>query len=198
MNFLSYLLKIDTSLFLLINNNFHFSFLNENMRAVTFLGNGWVAYWLALVYVYMYNRHKFKDSFILLFLTQIIPGIPDIIIKRLVNRPRPAVALHRLIQEGKVHIDLLGRHLTEYSFPSGHSVTAFSLAVCLAYIFPNRSKLFYALAFIVAFSRVYDGEHYPADVICGGLLGYILAKITIIAYKKIKKIDGDNFSSSLS
>ncbi len=190
---LSYILHLDTALFLFINNNFHFSFLNDNMRAVTFLGNGWVVYWLVLVCAYIYNRSKFKQSFFLLFLTQIIPGIPDIIIKRLVNRPRPIVALHNLIKDGAVHVNLLGRHLTKYSFPSGHTTTAFSLAVALSYLFPKHYKLFYILAFVVAFSRVYDGEHYPLDVIAGGILGYLFAKITLIVYKKIKKINGYNF-----
>ena len=190
---LSYILHIDTALFLLINNNFHFSLLNDNMRAVTNLGNGWVVYWLVLLYVYYYNRQKFKESFILLFLTQIVPGIIDIIIKKAVHRPRPIVALHSLIEEGKVHVNVLGRHLTEDSFPSGHTVTVFSLAVALSYMFPRHKKIFYILAYVVAFSRVYDGEHYPLDVIAGGIIGYLFAKITLVLYKKIKNYKDYNF-----
>ncbi len=166
------------------------------MRAVTFLGNGWVAYWIVLLYVYIYNRSKFKLSFFVLFLTQLVPGIFDIIIKRLINRPRPIVALHKLILKGAVHVDLLGRHLTEHSFPSGHSTTAFSLAVALAYFFPKHYKIFYILACIVAFSRVYDGEHYPLDVIAGGILGYGFAKIALLTYKKITKTRGYNFEKN--
>lgn len=190
---LSYILHLDTELFLFINNNFHFSFLNENMRAATFLGNGWVAYWLVLTYIFIKNRTKFKQSFLLLFLTQLVPGIFDITVKRLINRPRPIVALHSLIKNGTAHIDLLGRHLTEHSFPSGHATTAFSLSVALSYMFPKHYKLFYIIASVVAFSRVYDGEHYPLDVIAGAVLGYTLAKITLIAYKKISKTNGYNF-----
>lgn len=192
---LSTLLAFDAKVFLLINNNFHFSFLNENMRAATFLGNGWVAYWLSLVIIYVYNRPKFKDSFFLILLTQLVPGIFDIIVKKLVNRPRPIVALAEQVKKGTVHIDLLGRKLTEHSFPSGHAVTAFSLAVGLAYIFPRRKTLFYLLAFIVAFSRVYVGEHYPLDVIAGAALGWGIAEITLIVYKKSRGIKGFNFEN---
>jgi undecaprenyl-diphosphatase len=166
------------------------------MRAVTYLGNGWVVYWLALVYIYTHNRLKFKESFFLLFLTQLVPGIFDIIIKKAINRPRPVVALHELIKNGTVSINVLGRHLTKDSFPSGHSVTVFSLAVALSYIFPKHKKIFYILAFIVAFSRVYDGEHYPLDVIAGSILGYVLAKITLMAYKKIRNIKDFNFEKN--
>lgn len=193
MNIIHGLLRVDTLVFLAINNNFHFSVLNENMRAFTFLGNGWVAYWLVLLFVYKYNRDKFKDSFILLFITQLAAGIPDIIIKKTVNRPRPVTALHNLIMEGKVHIDLLGRHLTEHSFPSGHTVTAFSLSVCLSYIFPKHKKTFYFLAFLVGFSRIYNGEHYPLDVISGAVIGYLFAHTAIELYKRTKKIHGYNF-----
>ncbi|MGC8554701.1 MAG: phosphatase PAP2 family protein [Candidatus Acidulodesulfobacterium sp.] len=163
------------------------------MRAVTNLGNGWVVYWLVLLYVYYYNRQKFKESFFLLFLTQIVPGIIDIIVKKAVHRPRPAVALHSLIQAGKVHVNILGRHLTTDSFPSGHTVTAFSLAVALSYMFPKHKKTFYIIAFVVGFSRVYDGEHYPLDVIAGGIIGYFFAKITLLLYKKIKNYKNYNF-----
>ena len=190
---LSYILHLDTALFLLINNNFHFSLLNDNMRAVTNLGNGWVVYWLVLVYVYYYNRQKFKESFFLLFLTQIVPGIIDIVIKKTANRPRPVVALQSLIESGKVHVNVLGRHLTENSFPSGHTVTVFALAVALSYMFPKHKKLFYILAFVVAFSRIYDGEHYPLDVIAGGIIGYLFAKITLFLYNKIKNYKNYNF-----
>lgn len=190
---LFYILHLDTALFLFINNNFHFAFLNANMKAFTLLGDGWVVYWLALVYIYIYNRSKFKQSFFLLLLTQLVPGIFVIAIKRLVNRPRPIVALHDLIKNGTVHIDLLGRHLTEHSFPSGHAATAFALAVALSYMFPKRYKIYYIIALLVAFSRVYNGEHYPLDVITGGILGYLFAKLSLVAYKKIRKIKGCNF-----
>ena len=187
MAILSSLVHADTALFLFINNHFHFSALNDNMRALTFLGNGWVVYWIVVVYLYRRDPRPFRESFLLLFLTQIIPGVVVDVLKRLVDRPRPIVALHRLIEKGRVHVVVLGRHLTAYSFPSGHSETAFALAVALSFLYPRRRTVFYTLAALVAFSRVYNGEHFPLDVICGGLIGYGFGWLGIWVYRKFSR-----------
>ena len=157
------------------------------MRALTFLGNGWVVYWIVVLYLYRFDPRPFRESFLLLFLTQIIPGAVVDVLKRIVDRPRPIVALHRLIAEGRVHVVVLGRHLTAYSFPSGHAETAFALAVALGYLYPRRRAAFYILAALVAFSRVYNGEHFPLDVICGGLVGYAFGWIGIWAYRRVSR-----------
>lgn len=61
------------------------------------------------------------------------------------------------------------------SFPSGHTATAFALARVLARRYPDRSRLFYALAGLVGLSRVYLNRHYPGDVAAGALVGLYAA-----------------------
>ncbi|UOF00273.1 phosphatase PAP2 family protein [Bdellovibrio reynosensis] len=58
-----------------------------------------------------------------------------------------------------------------FSFVSNHATNMFSFASFTSAIFPPATIPLYGLASIVAYSRVYNGVHYPADVICGGLLG---------------------------
>lgn len=65
----------------------------------------------------------------------------------------------------------LGKGSWLKSFPSGHSVTAFALAYVLSQTYPKWSPLFYALATLVAFSRVYLGSHFLSDVVAGAALG---------------------------
>ncbi|EQD41888.1 Phosphatidic acid phosphatase type 2/haloperoxidase [mine drainage metagenome] len=187
MNLLAHVESVDTALFLFINNHFHFHILNDNMRALTYLGNGWVVYWPTLVSLYWWGRRRFRESFAILFLTQAIPGAVVIALKRLVDRPRPVVTLARQIAAGSVHVVVLGRHLTSYSFPSGHTETAFALAVALAYFVPRKRAVFYTLAALVGFSRVYNGEHFPLDVICGGLIGYGCARLGLLVFEKLMK-----------
>jgi undecaprenyl-diphosphatase len=55
--------------------------------------------------------------------------------------------------------------------PSGHAATSFAGAVILTYLLPRGAPLFFLLASAIAFSRVYVGVHYVADVIVGALLG---------------------------
>jgi membrane-associated phospholipid phosphatase len=61
------------------------------------------------------------------------------------------------------------------SLPSGHASTAFACAAVLAWLTPFPSVPLFALAALIAFSRVYDGVHYPLDIIAGAALGLAVA-----------------------
>lgn len=84
-------------------------------------------------------------------------------IKDALQRPRPfnvVANAHVLIGKGG-----------SGSFPSSHAANWFS-ATMVAYIFYRRSwRFMLPLAFLVSFSRVYNGVHYPSDVLAGAILG---------------------------
>jgi undecaprenyl-diphosphatase len=61
------------------------------------------------------------------------------------------------------------------SFPSGHAATAFAGAAILSRALPGRWPVLFLLAAGIAFSRVYVGVHYPADVLGGAILGLATA-----------------------
>ena len=64
-----------------------------------------------------------------------------------------------------------------YSFPSGHSASSFAVAtVCIFGGIPF-AYLFFILAILISFSRMYLFVHYPTDVICGGIFGSIIGYI---------------------
>ncbi len=67
----------------------------------------------------------------------------------------------------------VGEGYTLRSFPSGHSVTSFALAYVLARAYPKASALFYALATMVALSRLYLASHFLSDVVAGAALGLL-------------------------
>jgi undecaprenyl-diphosphatase len=62
-----------------------------------------------------------------------------------------------------------------YSFPSGHATVSFACATVLAAAVPRLRLPLFALAALIAWSRVYDGVHYPLDVLAGAVLGVALA-----------------------
>ena len=74
-----------------------------------------------------------------------------------------------------------------YSFPSGHSIAAFSSALIVAV---RERRAFgiaaYVTAALIAFSRLYNYVHFPTDVLAGMAIGTIAALIVIFVFKKTK------------
>lgn len=69
----------------------------------------------------------------------------------------------------------------QYGFVSSHASNTFALAVFLGLIFKKHlSYLLHIMlvwAAIVSYSRIYVGVHYPADILCGALLGVLIAYV---------------------
>lgn len=89
-----------------------------------------------------------------------------------------------------------------FSFPSGHTTTAYFISKILGEIFPNHSTPFNDIAMLIGQSRIENAVHYPSDVWAGQLLGETLANsITSIDYKdipaKIERKDEKNYVKEL-
>jgi len=79
--------------------------------------------------------------------------------KRVVNRPRP---------DGE-------RKRSNSSFPSSHAANAFTLAWVLGRRWRRAAPACFAVAALVAFSRMYLNRHYLSDVVVGALVGVLVA-----------------------
>ncbi len=169
---------VDAWLFTQINELPHPAFLNRSMSRLTWVmtgGHAWTAI-VAITVIAGGSRRWPVAGRVLpaLWLTTWLVEYP---IKRFFRRRRPFVAIVQAI--------VLGRKPGSYSFPSGHSAAAFAGAALLATEFPRARRVFFLVAALTGFSRVYLGAHYPGDVAIGSAVGIGLSRTFRALFRRI-------------
>ncbi len=110
-----------------------------------------------------------------------VGGLSSVLLKRVFDAPRPAAVLDA------AQFHLIGPVLSNHSFPSGHTLSAFAAAVAvLAVLQPARqaarpATMIFAITFItgigvaamVGISRVAVGAHWPVDLLAGAACGWL-------------------------
>ncbi len=166
------LVQYDVFFYHLVNQVMVCSVLDWFMPFVTNVHHWIPVYVLALALLaWKGGIHGRRCTVILLIGVLISDPLNSRVIKELVQRPRPSVTL------------ATARVLTPAggaSFPSSHATNNFAAALVLSAYYPKRRWLWYSAAFVVAYSRVYVGVHYPLDVLGGAVEGTLLAWLLLI------------------
>ena len=118
------------------------------------------------------GRHSFKDRTFLLLLSQGMAHAASMSIKKVAGVERP---------DGS----------NFYSFPSGHTTTAFAAAEFMNQEYRHRSPWYgigaYASAAAVGYMRMYNNKHWFSDVAAGAGIGIASTKIAYWLYPRIKR-----------
>lgn len=146
------------------------------MMAATRCGDGWLWYGIGALVLLFGGPERFVA--LLATFTAVGTGIALFLkLKRLFGRKRPCAL------EPNCWATLLPPD--QFSFPSGHTITAFAVAVSLGTFYPAMLAGLLFCAASVACSRVLLGMHFLSDVIAGGLLGAGLGFASVVLWRLV-------------
>ncbi len=176
--------KIDFQILDFIQENIKCEFLDTVLPIITKLADhGLVPIIAAVVLLMLTKTRKIGLSMGIAFICGGVIG--NLILKNVFARIRPYDIKP---------VEMLVERLSDYSFPSGHTLIAFETAVVLLMLLKGRKKPIAIgitiLAAIIAFSRLYLYVHYPTDVLAGIILGTVFgivgAKLGEYIFNKFK------------
>jgi 4-amino-4-deoxy-L-arabinose transferase-like glycosyltransferase/membrane-associated phospholipid phosphatase len=177
-----WLQMLDTSLFYFINGSLS-NPLFDWLMPILSGGDGVMRWFVPLAVAIIVGALCFGNSrarlcALMVFLVVAL-GDPLVVntIKHVVMRPRPCMVLPDVVER----LGCTGSG----GMPSAHAANWFAMTMVM-FLFYRRSLWFMLpMALAVSFSRVYNGVHYPGDVLVGAILGAGYAAAGVIALQTV-------------
>lgn len=172
------LLSLDQNLAVFLN---HWANQNIVVNRLTVFFAVWAIVLLILLFLVELARKRWV-YFLPAYLGVVTSWSIEQIISFFTPRPRPFVEL-------STKITLLIGQNADSSFPSDHAVVAFACATTLSLFLKQwwMTLLLYLTAFLIGFSRITAGVHYPSDVIVGAIVGVL---VSYLWFKEMIRLDG--------
>lgn len=166
-----HLLINDKRLYLILNAYSKSHLFALIMRMITHLGDTSTAIIATIFAFFLEYEYQIPIGMTMLY-TMLVSQILVQMIKRIVNRKRPykSISIANVTQPPAC----------VYSFPSGHTASAFAIAFSFTFGMPSLVLPLMVTAFIVGMSRIILGYHYPTDVLIGMVLAYLSHQLTLI------------------
>jgi undecaprenyl-diphosphatase len=135
------------------------------MVAATRGGDGWL--WYAIAALLLIDGGDARIRAVAAASIAVAAGIALFIsVKKICNRKRPCAL------EPHCWATLLPPD--QFSFPSGHTITAFAFTIAISFFYPSLLGPLLFAASSVAASRILLGMHFLSDVVAGAVLGGLL------------------------
>lgn len=152
-----------------IQNTIACPFLDAVVPKLTMLGNAGIIWILAGLALLCSKKYRRQGALVLMgLLAGLLVG--NIVLKNLVARPRPCWL--------DPSVRLLIVSPTDYSFPSGHTLSSTIAATILTKTDRRFGYAAIPLAVLIALSRLYLYVHFPSDVLIAALLGLLIGELT--------------------
>ena len=146
------------------------------MPKITLLGNGGAVWILAAGVLLATKKYRKYGAFLLVGLAFGVL-IGNLTLKPLIARPRPC-----WLDES---VQLLIANPTDYSFPSGHTLSSVIGATVLTKANRKFGLAAIPLAALIAFSRLYLYVHFPTDILAAAVLGVGIGFVTCMIGDKL-------------
>ncbi|MEY4002554.1 MAG: hypothetical protein RIT07_596 [Bacteroidota bacterium] len=187
------MLQLDAALFKLINRTLSAEWMDGWMIFCS-SKYGWLPLYGLLIYL-LFRHQSWKPGAVSVLLLVAAFGISDSFTSRVVKpyfqRQRPYMVESNLARLPEISAEEKSRFIQDnsnnYGFVSSHASNFFAvmlLASLLLNLKGYRKFILLLIASLVAYSRVYLGKHYPLDVVCGGLLGCLIAIGLFVLYRR--------------
>lgn len=135
------------------------------MLSSTRLGDGWL--WVTCGALLAGQGGTHLETLAAGLVASGLASLTFMVLKRRIRRPRPCdLAPHPAF----AHVKAPDR----YSFPSGHTINAFAIAMLLSLRHPDFAPALFPIAASIGTSRVVLGLHYTSDVLAGAVLGSLI------------------------
>lgn len=154
----------------------------------------WIPFYAVLLYLIFrqIGKKPMIITVVVVFLMILVTDQTTNLFKHSLHRLRPC-HLAQIIEKMRLVRSGCGG---QYGFFSGHASNTMAAAVFIGLMLKNRFKyILYILivwGFLMAYSRVYIGVHYPLDItigmLFGALLGFAFYKLNLFLMKKILKV----------
>ena len=160
-------------------------FLTAIMTTVTTLGDEGIIF-IVLGLVLLCTKKYRKAGVSILVALVVMLVLNNLVLKELIARPRPFnldpetyAWWHEVYKYPYFNI----HQPSSYSFPSGHTSSAFAAAIALLCHDRKLGIPTTVFAALMGFSRIYVEVHYCTDVIGGAIVGIIYARLGVLIAK---------------
>ncbi|HEX5316482.1 MAG TPA: phosphatase PAP2 family protein [Candidatus Kapabacteria bacterium] len=161
-----------------------------------------VHYWFPIYVIagiYLIYRFRWRGAWMVLGAVIVVSATDSLghyIVKPLVHRDRPCGISPSFSRRGQGVVT--GEHVVNWirlpdggrgdeSFPSNHALNNFAIATFFFTIWPRKQNAWwlFVVALLISLGRMYQGLHYPSDVLGGAVIGSVVGYLCALVLRRI-------------